>query len=74
MLIVKSKLAKHLPKLRNFVEIHLIFEKCNFEQIYLLPKQKQKQENYNSAQKMIEKFEKSWVLLIYLSRLSCIIY
>ena len=74
MLIVKSKLAKHLPKLRNFVEIHLIFEKCNFEQIYLLPKQKQEQENYNSAQKMIEKFEKSWVLLIYPSRLSCIIY
>ena len=41
MLIVKSKLAKHLLKLRNFVEIHLIFEKCNLEQIYLLPKQNQ---------------------------------
>ena len=53
MLIVKSKLAKHLPKLRKFVEIHLIFEKYNFEQIYLLPKQKQKQENYNSAQKIL---------------------
>ena len=74
MLIVKSKLAKHLFKLRNFVEICLIFEKCNLEQIYSLPKQKQKQENYNSVQKMIEKFEKSWVLLIYLSQLSCIIY
>ena len=58
MLIVKSKLAKHLLKLRNFVEISLRFEKCNLEQIYLLPKQKQKQENYNSVQKMIEKFEK----------------
>ena len=74
MLIVKSKLAKHLLKLRNFVEICLIFEKCNLEQIYSLPKQKQKQENYNSVQKMIEKFEKSPVLLIYLSQLSCIIY
>ena len=51
MLIVKSKLAKHLLKLRNFVEIRLIFEKGNLEQIYSLPKQKQKQENYNSVQK-----------------------
>ena len=51
MLIVKSKLAKYLLKLRNFVEIRLIFEKCNLEQIYSLPKQKQKQENYNSVQK-----------------------
>ena len=74
MLIVKSKLEKHLLKLRNFVERSLIFEKCNLQQIYLLPKQKQKQENYNSVQKIIEKFEKSWVLLIYLSKLSCIIY
>ena len=32
-----------------------------------------KQENYNPAQKMVEKFGKSWVLLIHLSPLSHII-
>ena len=67
MLIVKSKLAKYYSKSETLLRYFwLIFDKCNFEQTYLLAKK----ENYNFAHSMVEKFEKSWVLLIYLSQLS----
>ena len=56
----------------------LFFIKIHLKMIYVLfdkksGTSKKKEENCNPAHKMVEKFGKSWVLLICLSRLSHII-